>query len=104
MNPAGGAGAQTAIQDAVALANWISTLQSPTQADLETIFKEYRAERYPIAKAAFSTSQMFKNIGGTVRSTSENRLTWWTSYTKPSLCFFLLRCLEYDFHIIEGVL
>ncbi|KAF9372428.1 hypothetical protein CPB97_001270 [Podila verticillata] len=65
MNPAGGAGAQAAIQDAVALANWISTLQSPTPSDLETIFKEYRAERYPIAKEAFSTSQMFKNIGGT---------------------------------------
>lgn len=78
MNPAGGAGAQAAIQDAVALANWISTLQSPTPSDLETIFKEYRAERYPIAKEAFSTSQMFKNIGGTVRNTSEDFLTWWT--------------------------
>ncbi|KAG0359845.1 hypothetical protein BG005_011975 [Podila minutissima] len=65
MNPAGGAGAQTAIQDAVALANWISTLQSPTPSDIETIFKEYRAERYPVAKSAFATSQMFKRLGGT---------------------------------------
>ncbi|KAG0069260.1 hypothetical protein BGZ92_004709, partial [Podila epicladia] len=64
MNPAGGAGAQTAIQDAVALANWISTLQSPTPSDIETIFKEYRAERYPVAKSAFATSQIFKSLGG----------------------------------------
>ncbi|KAF9324162.1 hypothetical protein BG006_000808 [Podila minutissima] len=63
MNPAGGVGAQMAIQDAVALANWISTLQSPTPSDIETIFKEYRAERYPVAKSAFATSQMFKRLG-----------------------------------------
>lgn len=68
MNPAGGAGAQTAIQDAVALANWISTLHSPTPSAIETIFKEYRAERYPVAKVAFATSQMFKSLGGTVRT------------------------------------
>jgi hypothetical protein len=55
-----------AIHDAVALANWISTLKSTSVRDLETIFKEYRAERYPLAKDAFELSQKFRNIGGKV--------------------------------------
>ncbi|KAG0342028.1 hypothetical protein BG000_007221 [Podila horticola] len=63
MNPSGGAGAMTAIQDAVALANWISTLQAPTPPDIEAIFKEYKVERYPAAKQAVSITQLFKGVG-----------------------------------------
>ncbi|KAG0339451.1 hypothetical protein BG000_002083 [Podila horticola] len=64
MNPSGGAGAINAIHDAVALANWLSTLQSLGSKQIEKVFKEYRAERYPIAKEAFETSQMFsRNLG-----------------------------------------
>ncbi|KAG0029272.1 hypothetical protein BGZ81_003979 [Podila clonocystis] len=63
LNPAGGAGAMTAIQDAVALANWISTLQAATLPDIEAIFKEYKAERYPVAKQAVATTQLFKGLG-----------------------------------------
>ncbi|KAG0083718.1 hypothetical protein BGZ92_010537 [Podila epicladia] len=33
-------------------------------ADIEATFKEYRAERLPIAKEAFGNSRMFDNIGG----------------------------------------
>ncbi|KAG0350908.1 hypothetical protein BG005_009578 [Podila minutissima] len=62
LNPSGGAGATTAIQDAVALANWISTLQAATLPDIEAIFKEYKAERYPAAKQATSTTLLFKGV------------------------------------------
>ncbi|KAF9417144.1 hypothetical protein BGZ94_010025 [Podila epigama] len=64
MNPSGGIGAVHAMQDAVALANWIRTLRSPTVRELEKVFKEYRTERYPIAKDAFATSQMFRRNFG----------------------------------------
>ncbi|KAG0342757.1 hypothetical protein BG000_001617 [Podila horticola] len=64
MNPTGAAGALTAMHDAVALANWINTLQRPSVSDLNIVFKEYRSERHPVAKEAFDTSKMFtKNIG-----------------------------------------
>jgi 2-polyprenyl-6-methoxyphenol hydroxylase-like FAD-dependent oxidoreductase len=64
MSPAGGIGAVTAIHDAVALANWLSTLRLATGKDITNVFKEYRAERYPVAKAAFQSSQLFiRNLG-----------------------------------------
>ncbi|KAF8926152.1 hypothetical protein BGZ52_005991, partial [Haplosporangium bisporale] len=64
LNPSGGLGAVTAIHDAVALANWISTLKSTSVRELDIIFKEYQQERYPLAKDAFEMSQQFKKIGG----------------------------------------
>ncbi|KAG0027256.1 hypothetical protein BGZ81_005738 [Podila clonocystis] len=64
MNPSGGAGAINAIHDAAALANWLSTLQSFESKELKKVFKEYRAERYPVAKEAFETSQMFTRYLG----------------------------------------
>jgi 2-polyprenyl-6-methoxyphenol hydroxylase-like FAD-dependent oxidoreductase len=64
MNPSGGAGAITAIHDAVTLANWLSTLQTTEGKEIEEVFRNYRAERYPVAKAAFEVSQMFtRNLG-----------------------------------------
>lgn len=68
MNPSGGGGAVRAIDDAVTLANWISTLRMASEEDIEKVFKEYRAERYPIAKEAFVESQMFsRNLGKVAR-------------------------------------
>ncbi|KAG0021950.1 hypothetical protein BGZ81_008729, partial [Podila clonocystis] len=64
LNPSGGKGAVTAIHDAIALANWICTLKSKDYSELGPIFKEYKAERYPIAKEAFAVSQQLRNIGG----------------------------------------
>ncbi|KAF9309487.1 hypothetical protein BG003_009702 [Podila horticola] len=64
MNPAAGAGAVTAIQDAVALANWINTVQSTSLHDLDTIFKRYKAERYPVAKASFEMSRFLRDVMG----------------------------------------
>ncbi|KAF9376060.1 hypothetical protein CPB97_011064, partial [Podila verticillata] len=64
MNPSGGGGAVRAIDDAVTLANWLSTLRMASEEDIENVFKAYRAERYPIAKEAFVESQMFsRNLG-----------------------------------------
>ena len=64
MNPSGGSGAITAIHDAVTLANWLSTLRVPREEEIEEVFKEYRTERYPVAKATFEASQMFtRNLG-----------------------------------------
>ncbi|KAG0026812.1 hypothetical protein BGZ82_009288 [Podila clonocystis] len=64
MSPTGGSGALTAMHDAVTLANWINTIEAPSMYHLKKIYKEYRAERYPVAKQAFETSQMFsRNLG-----------------------------------------
>lgn len=52
--------------DAVALANWLSTVQLTEQEEIEKVFKEYCTERYPAAKAAFDTSQMFTRKLGKV--------------------------------------
>ncbi|KAF9427717.1 hypothetical protein BGZ94_004319, partial [Podila epigama] len=64
MNPTGAVGASHAIHDAVSLANWINTLRSPTVNELEKVFKEYRAERYPLVKEAYLTSQLFRRNFG----------------------------------------
>lgn len=64
MSPIGGVGGATAIHDAVTLANWLSTLRSSDEKEIENVFKKYRAERYPVAKAAFEASKMYnKNLG-----------------------------------------
>ncbi|KAG0088371.1 hypothetical protein BGZ93_010445 [Podila epicladia] len=64
MNPSAGIGGVQAIHDAVTLANWLSTLRSAGEKEIEEVFKEYHTERYPVAKSAFETSQMFaRNLG-----------------------------------------
>ncbi|KAF9387531.1 hypothetical protein CPB97_002432 [Podila verticillata] len=71
MNPTGAAGALTAMHDAVTLANWICTLDAPSPSEIDDIFKEYRAERYPVAKESFEASQLFTKTLGK-RSVSED--------------------------------
>lgn len=64
MSPAGGVGAVIAMHDAVALANWLSTLRLADDKGIDKVFKEYRAERYPVAKEDLETSRMFiRNLG-----------------------------------------
>ncbi|KAI9235461.1 MAG: hypothetical protein BYD32DRAFT_463425 [Podila humilis] len=53
-----------AIHDAVALANWISTLHIAKLADIDFIFAEYQAERLPVAKEAIKTIRLFKSSRG----------------------------------------
>ncbi|KAF9411465.1 hypothetical protein BGZ94_001342 [Podila epigama] len=64
INPSGAAGALTAMHDAVALANWISTLRFPNVKELNTVFKEYHAERLPVARETFANSQLFTKMLG----------------------------------------
>ncbi|KFH65424.1 hypothetical protein MVEG_08902 [Podila verticillata NRRL 6337] len=64
MNPSGGVGGIHAIHDAVALVNWMSTLRLADEEKLGKVFKKYRSERYPVAKAAFETSQMSMHYTG----------------------------------------
>ncbi|KAF9332303.1 hypothetical protein BG006_004823 [Podila minutissima] len=64
LNPSGGAGALTAMHDAVALANWICALEPRSLKDLAVVFKEYQAERHPVAKELFAFSQFFGKMGG----------------------------------------
>ncbi|KAG0023641.1 hypothetical protein BGZ81_008050 [Podila clonocystis] len=64
LNPSGGAGALSAVHDAVALANWLCSLQSTSLRTLARVFKEYHAERHPIAKQNLRNSQMLCALGG----------------------------------------
>ncbi|KAF9899082.1 hypothetical protein BX616_003293 [Lobosporangium transversale] len=59
---ASGAGAMNAIQDAVALANWISVLDLTAVDEITKAFKEYKAERYPVAKTAFSQGRTLSRV------------------------------------------
>ncbi|KAG0334886.1 hypothetical protein BG004_000230 [Podila humilis] len=60
LNPSGGQGATSAIHDAVALANWICSLETKTMGDFERIFAEYRAERRSLAVQAYNSSKLLK--------------------------------------------
>ncbi|KAF9897833.1 hypothetical protein BX616_004910 [Lobosporangium transversale] len=61
-HPASGSGAMNAMQDALALANWISVLDSKESKEMSQIFKEYKAERYPIAKASFAQGRTLSRV------------------------------------------
>ncbi|KAG0354647.1 hypothetical protein BG005_006315 [Podila minutissima] len=62
--PSSGQGGVSAMLDAVALANWIVSLESPSMVDVENAFKEYHAERFPIAKDEYDATQGFTNVLG----------------------------------------
>ncbi|KAF8962167.1 hypothetical protein BGZ46_001218 [Entomortierella lignicola] len=62
MNPAGGLGAQAAMNDAVVLGNYISTLNSIESRQVEETLKAYKDERYPIAKTAVKASAGLANM------------------------------------------
>ncbi|KAF9316722.1 hypothetical protein BG003_001633 [Podila horticola] len=58
MHPAGGQGAANAMQDAITLANVIASLPSKDEErNITKAFKEYKAERFPLAKSAYKLSQ-----------------------------------------------
>ncbi|KAF9357705.1 hypothetical protein BGX34_009262 [Mortierella sp. NVP85] len=62
VHPAAGGGALNAMQDAIVLANWINTINTNELEDIEKVFKEYKNERYPVAKAAFVNGQMMAKL------------------------------------------
>jgi len=59
LNPSGAAGAMTAMQDALCLANWINVLPENTIEATDNIFKEYYKERYSVVMEANRSSQFF---------------------------------------------
>ncbi|KAG0032017.1 hypothetical protein BGZ81_000109 [Podila clonocystis] len=83
MNPAGGMGAINAMQDAIAIANWINVLdRSSTWEETERAFKEYKTERYPWAMGAFRDSQIMSKLvavsltGKIARFATKNLPAW----------------------------
>ncbi|KAF9203189.1 hypothetical protein BGZ49_006685 [Haplosporangium sp. Z 27] len=62
MHPAAGLGAQSAMCDAVVLANYIEALATVESRDVEKALKDYKDERYEIAKSAVQTSADMANI------------------------------------------
>ncbi|KAG0029857.1 hypothetical protein BGZ81_003347 [Podila clonocystis] len=84
MNPCEGSSTLSAIHDAVAIANWLNTVRSPSVTDLNIAFKEYKAERYPIAKDAFDSSQalaskLTKNVNSSKVRSLVKRIPSWPS-------------------------
>ncbi|KAG0095883.1 hypothetical protein BGZ93_005275 [Podila epicladia] len=82
MNPSGGSGAIAAIHDAVTLANWLSILRLPREEEIGEVFKEYRSERYSVAKATFEATQLFthnlgKNLLSVIVRAMMKRLPRW---------------------------
>ncbi|KAG0352944.1 hypothetical protein BG005_007693 [Podila minutissima] len=78
-----GDGAVNAIQDAIALANWINTLNADaTWDDTAKVFAEYRSERYPWAQHAFTDSQVMSKLvamnfmGKVARYAAKNMPAW----------------------------
>ncbi|KAF9085222.1 hypothetical protein BGX23_009874 [Mortierella sp. AD031] len=61
IHPAGGQGALLGFHDAIALANWINVLPSKRVKHTEYIFKQYKRERYPFAKAAYNHGRNMSN-------------------------------------------
>ncbi|KAK3817918.1 MAG: hypothetical protein JOS17DRAFT_758051 [Linnemannia elongata] len=62
IHPAGGQGALLGFHDAIALANWINVLPSKRVKHTEYIFKQYKKERYPFAKAAYNHGRNMSNV------------------------------------------
>ncbi|KAG0332010.1 hypothetical protein BG000_010412 [Podila horticola] len=100
MHPAAGQGAVNAMQDAIVLANVISSLGTKDVKDIENIFKAYRAERRPLARDSYKMSRtLSKTIeksmhGAFVRYTMKNMPAWLNKITmgkmvvnRPQLSF-----------------
>ncbi|KAF9170196.1 hypothetical protein BGX21_011185 [Mortierella sp. AD011] len=62
MNPSGALGAQTAMGDAVVLANYINTLTTIESEEVEKALRAYKEERYPLGKEGVETSAAMFNI------------------------------------------
>lgn len=51
------------MNDTVAVANWVSSLEGTSLAHVKAIFQEYYSERFPIAKETFATTQKGTTLG-----------------------------------------
>ncbi|KAG0203221.1 hypothetical protein BGX33_009243 [Mortierella sp. NVP41] len=64
LNPSGGAGALTAMHDAIALANLIYALPANNAEEIDKTFREYKAERLPHVMERYKDSQMMSKLLG----------------------------------------
>ncbi|KAF9424441.1 hypothetical protein BGZ76_003525 [Entomortierella beljakovae] len=82
MNPTGGLGAQSAMNDAVVLANYIYSLASIDSKEVEKALKAYKRERYPLAKNALRDSAIVARairpgfVGDLMKSVLRNMPRW----------------------------
>jgi len=67
MHPAAGLGAVSAIHDAIVLASRLYELPSTDLEDVDKVFKEYRAERYPLAIKSYDSSKSMSKLISHVR-------------------------------------
>lgn len=90
------------MHDAVTLANWIVTLQAPSLSELNTIFKEYRDERYPVAKEEYLSSQGFTDILGKVKPYQINVMEM-KRMMLNKMCICLMAAIELPFNDCQSV-
>ncbi|KAF9342908.1 hypothetical protein BGX26_006628, partial [Mortierella sp. AD094] len=62
LHPAGGQGAQQAIQDAIVLVNSLYNMTDCSPESIKSAFEEYYSQRYPRAERGFNTSVLFSKI------------------------------------------
>ncbi|KAK3816853.1 MAG: hypothetical protein J3R72DRAFT_461076 [Linnemannia gamsii] len=62
LHPSGGAGALTAMHDAIALANLIYALPENNASEIDNTFREYYEERLPAVTASYKNSQMMSTL------------------------------------------
>ncbi|KAF8939493.1 hypothetical protein EDD21DRAFT_442467 [Dissophora ornata] len=89
MHPAAGLGAVSAIQDAIVLASRLYELPSTKLEDVDKVFKEYRAERYPLAIKSYESS---KNMAKLIANSWVNILV--RKITKYMPLFLWLKVLD----------
>ncbi|KAF9102638.1 hypothetical protein BGX27_010922 [Mortierella sp. AM989] len=92
LHPAGGLGAQTAMNDAVVLANYISTLTSVRSEEVEKALKAYKDERMPVAKTAWKASSEMAN---TLKQNLKGRLVRKFFSHMPSWLWHAIRAKSY---------
>ncbi|KAF9195123.1 hypothetical protein BGZ51_004550 [Haplosporangium sp. Z 767] len=62
MSPSGGLGGQSAMNDALILANYLNTLTNNNVEEVERVLKAYKEEQFPHGKAAVKTSAGMTNF------------------------------------------
>ncbi|KAG0266139.1 hypothetical protein BG011_003126 [Mortierella polycephala] len=79
MLPNGGQGATNAIQGAVILSNCLYDLKNTSLPSIIDAFKDYRAQRYKLAKAQFDVSNFMPKIMSKIVSDQHN-------FEKSAMC------------------
>ncbi|KAF9109595.1 hypothetical protein BGX27_007459 [Mortierella sp. AM989] len=92
LHPAGGLGAQTAMNDAVVLANYINTLTCVELSNVEKVLKAYRDERIDIATTAAKSSS---DMAITLKQGWKGKLIRGFFNNMPGWLWFAIRAKAY---------